>query len=543
MKTRATERVAHASRHALNGKAVPLLMSCVLLACKPSTERHDHAKEHPAGHDHHQEDHGHGDTPVVRFTAWSPELELFAEVPPLVSGTPALLLANVTVLANFSPAAGPASLKLTGPEQVEVRVAGPVQAGVFRLEFTPPKAGVYHGQLTLEGPPTLTVNDFELHVSDTAEQAQATASLIEHEGVIELLKEQQWGVPFATQFAEEHSLVASIEVAGSVTTPPGGSAEVGAPIAGRLLAPNKGLPRPGESVKKGQLLASLAPVPASPEHAARATLAVVEAEARAAAATVALERARRLIVDEAISQRELEEAEREATVAQESVKAARRAAALFSGASGGAPGGSWDVRAPISGVLAQVSATPGASVATGDPLFYVVDVSELWLRARVPEQDAAQLRTDRDAHYQAAGLTTWTPLTIGGPAPSAEIVTVGQTVDAKTRTVDLIYALRAPDPALRVGGLVQLSLPVGEDFTGVAVPRTALVSDEGRSVVYVQVDGEHFVERLIRPGPSAGPFVGVLSGLQKGERVVTRGANLVRLADRSGTSQPHGHIH
>ena len=172
------------------------------------------------------------------------------------------------------------------------------------------------------------------------------------------------------------------------------------PVAGRIVAPRGGIPFPGTEVTRNKLLATIAPTPSSPEAATRARLAVAEAEARASAAQKALERAERLIADEAISVRELESARREAAVAAEAVRAARSAAALYSGAAAAGGRGTWRVVAPISGVLDAVMASPGKTVAPGTPLFRIVDSSELWLVARVPEQEAARLRVDLDAAYQ-----------------------------------------------------------------------------------------------------------------------------------------------
>jgi multidrug efflux pump subunit AcrA (membrane-fusion protein) len=61
--------------------------------------------------------------------------------------------------------------------------------------------------------------------------------------------------------------------------------------------------------------------------------------------------------------------------------------------------------------------------------------------------------------------------------------------------------------------------------------------------VYVQVDGEHFEQRPVRTGPLAADRVGILHGLTAGERIVTRSAHLVRLADRPKNTEGHGHIH
>jgi RND family efflux transporter MFP subunit len=376
------------------------------------------------------------------------------------------------------------------------------------------------------------------HADEQGEQGDDHAA-----GTIEFLKEQQWGVPFATETVSNGKLVAAIEVSGTIATPPAGSAEVGAPVAGRVVVPTSGLPAPGAAVKKGQLLVALSPAPSSPEDAARAGLAVAEAEARVAGATAELERSRRLLSDRAISAREVESAERELTVATEARQAARSAAAMFSNASAGKGQGSWRVVAPIDGTLVDIDVTPGATVAAGQRLFSIVDTRELWIRAHVPEQDAARLRTDLDARFRIAGLEAWQDIHVAGPRPNARVVTLGRTVDPVSRTVEVIYALETPDPAMRVGGLVEVSVPAGDEIEGIVVPRSAVLDHEGRDVVYVQVDGEHFEQRAVRKGPTAADRVAILNGLTLGERIVTRSAHLVRLADRPKATEGHGHIH
>jgi multidrug efflux pump subunit AcrA (membrane-fusion protein) len=153
------------------------------------------------------------------------------------------------------------------------------------------------------------------------------------------------------------------------------------------------------------------------------------------------------------------------------------------------------------------------------------------------------MRSDRDVRYQIAGVEAWRTIAIGGDDASGSVVSVGRMVDPVARTVDVIYGLRDPDPALRVGGLVQVAIPVGEEFTGVVVPRSALVDQDGRQAVYVQLDGEHFASRPVRAGPRSGDAVAIAQGLSPGERIVTRGAHLVRLADQPRGGEPHGHIH
>jgi membrane fusion protein, heavy metal efflux system len=275
---------------------------------------------------------------------------------------------------------------------------------------------------------------------------------------------------------------------------------------------------------------------------------VAEAEPRAQAARAAVDRAERLIADRAVSQRALDDARRELAVAETAVQSARRAAQLFSGAVSGRGAGVYRITAPISGVITDVRATAGKTVAAGELLVRVIDLSELWIRARVPEHDAGRLRADEDAAYQLTGSDAWLPIAVTAAADASEknaasVVSVGRVVDARSRTVDVIYALAHPDERLRVGALVRVSVPAGQPFTGVIVPRDAVLEHEGGALVYVQVEGEAFEERAVRLGAISGDRIAIEHGVTAGERVVTRGANIIRLSARARSAPAHGHVH
>lgn len=518
---------------------------------------HDHGAEHghahgAAGHAHPEPEaeagHGHGHDhggDAIGVTRWTDRLELFAEYPPAVEGEELPFLAHLTVLEGFAALEqATVTLVLDGPTHVEAKVERMLRSGIFRPTLTAPRAGLYQARLLVRGP---VVNDdvdgFEIQVHGRAEAATEPAETESGAEPISYLKEQQWKIPFATVFAKRGMLTPTIEVAAEVSTPPSGQAEVGAAVAGRVVAPSGGLPRPGQVLRRGELLATIAPAPATPEAAARAELAVVEAEARVQAASSAFERAERLIADRAISQRELDATRRELRVAKQAVQAAQRARDVFVGASSGRGRGTYRVTAPIDGVLVEITTTAGRSVRAGEPMFRVVNLDELWIRGRVPEREAARLNPHRNAAYKLPGLDTWLPLEVEGEAPTASLITVGRTVDRRSRTVDIIYSLPSPEERLRVGAMLRLAVPAGEPRSAVIVPRGALIDDDGRTLVYVQVEGEAFEERSVRVGPRSGDRVGILSGLEDGERVVTVGANVIRLSSRSASAPAHGHVH
>jgi multidrug efflux pump subunit AcrA (membrane-fusion protein) len=75
------------------------------------------------------------------------------------------------------------------------------------------------------------------------------------------------------------------------------------------------------------------------------------------------------------------------------------------------------------------------------------------------------------------------------------------------------------------------------------VPASALVDDAGRPIVFVQTAGETFERRPVTVGAREGELVQILAGVKPGERIVTTGAHLVRLAALSTSVPATGHVH
>jgi multidrug efflux pump subunit AcrA (membrane-fusion protein) len=94
-----------------------------------------------------------------------------------------------------------------------------------------------------------------------------------------------------------------------------------------------------------------------------------------------------------------------------------------------------------------------------------------------------------------------------------------------------------------VNQTVQVRLFTDAAARAAVVPESAIVDDAGRPIVFVQVEGESFVRKPVTLGAREGGFVQVVEGLRPGERVVTRGGNLIRLASMSSQVPAHGHVH
>ena len=86
-------------------------------------------------------------------------------------------------------------------------------------------------------------------------------------------------------------------------------------------------------------------------------------------------------------------------------------------------------------------------------------------------------------------------------------------------------------------------MATGDPVHALAIPESAVVEDAGKSVAFVQIEGEAFERRPLTLGVRANGWVEVMGGLAAGERVVTKGAYEIKLASAAGSIPAHGHAH
>ena len=192
------------------------------------------------------------------------------------------------------------------------------------------------------------------------------------------------------------------------------------------------------------------------------------------------------------------------------------------------------MRAPFDGVVSDVRFTAGGSVEENELMMRVVDPDRVHVVGAVTEFLAVTLGTVTAGELVLDGHP---PVNLGAP------LAVNPVIDPVARTSAIRFALDNRDQRLRIGQAVRLRLFVGGEESVTAIPESAVVDDGGRPVVFVQIGGESFERRPVQLGSRADGFVHVLQGVEAGERVVHRGAYLVRLAAMSTQIPAHGHTH
>jgi RND family efflux transporter MFP subunit len=165
------------------------------------------------------------------------------------------------------------------------------------------------------------------------------------------------------------------------------------------------------------------------------------------------------------------------------------------------------VTAPISGILVQKNIDLGSTAIQGMPLFTIEKPSNVELTADLNESLLNKVR---------AGMLIY--LESNDKNISSRITTIIPNIDQTTRTFKVKIALSG----LNSGQYVKVKIPISKK-EAILVPQNAVVQKGELTGIYT-VDDKNIVSyRLVRTGKTHGNNVEVLSGLTKGEKIITSG--------------------
>jgi cobalt-zinc-cadmium efflux system membrane fusion protein len=189
----------------------------------------------------------------------------------------------------------------------------------------------------------------------------------------------------------------------------------------------------------------------------------------------------------------------------------------------------FEMKSPLTGIVVERAVTPGQSVG-GDPaqvLFTVADLDMLQVLADLYERDLALVREG-----QFAKVTVEAYPGVDFPATLAAI---GDVVDPATRTIKVRAWVNNDPHKLKPEMFARLHLDVGDATPFIAVPREAVLESDGKQFVYVVEEPNRYVKREVKVSNISTDQVRVLEGLTRGQRIVIRGAVLIKGQEVKGT--------
>jgi Cu(I)/Ag(I) efflux system membrane fusion protein len=181
-----------------------------------------------------------------------------------------------------------------------------------------------------------------------------------------------------------------------------------------------------------------------------------------------------------------------------------------------------EIVAPIGGTILNRFVYPGQYVMEGEKLFEIADFSKMWFQANIYERDLPWIRTGQVVRVTAPALP--------GRVFGGRVIFLNPTINEMTRSA--IVRIELENPFVEVDGqkkrLLYHKLFADAEFEVetsplLAVDRTAVINPGGKPIVYVDLGGGGYEQRLVKLGRRGDEAWEVLEGLEKDEKVVTEG--------------------
>ncbi|MGI9089801.1 MAG: efflux RND transporter periplasmic adaptor subunit [Gemmatimonadaceae bacterium] len=168
--------------------------------------------------------------------------------------------------------------------------------------------------------------------------------------------------------------------------------------------------------------------------------------------------------------------------------------------------------APVSGIVVDKKVLQGQAVTSGEELYIIANLSDVWVDAQLREVDAASVRVGSLADIQFAGLP--------GRTYKGRVAYVYPTLQSEARTIKARIVVPNTDGMLKPGmyATVRLSTPSRSALT---VPNSAILQTGDRNIVFVDMGNGELMPHEVELGRVAGDYTEILSGLEAGQRVVT----------------------
>lgn len=298
-----------------------------------------------------------------------------------------------------------------------------------------------------------------------------------------------------------------------------------------------GLPiREGERVSKGKVIAQLRQDEFRARlQTAQGTLDQARAQLGAAQSTLTntrteSERFGRLVGTNAVSRSDYDSAQTAYRAAEESYNGQQAAIRASEGrlAEAKLQLGDSTLRAPYAGVVAQRLVEVGQNVVPNSPVIRFQNVNDIEIVVDVPEGFVTSNLRPSEIQQSVAELS----IAPGRQFP-VRVKEIAQIADPKTQIFEVRFAVKTPPRITALPGMtanVTITTRGNEAPANlVVVPISAVAKqDTGEQVVWILGSDQTVHHRTVKLGAPTADQIEIVSGLQRGDRIVVAGATFLR---------------
>jgi cobalt-zinc-cadmium efflux system membrane fusion protein len=340
----------------------------------------------------------------------------------------------------------------------------------------------------------------------------------------------------------EQAFVSEMTTEGKISVDEERVTPVFSQFSGRVI---KIFARPGQQVKQGEPLFSLEAVDVvqSQNELMAAVSGLNKAHSQLRLSQTAERRLRDLHAINAIATRDYQQAQNDLTASQNDVRAAEIVLAAvrnklrLSGKSDadiaafeqtGRISTETIVVSPIDGMIIQRKVGQGQFLTAGaaEQTFTLGDLSRVWLVASVRESDTGNVFIGQRLEFRVIAYPD--------RAFKGEVAYIGSSVDAGTRRIPVRAVIENADMLLRPEMFTSVRLLGKSQGTSPSVPRAALIYEGNTSRAWIMGANDKPEMRKVQPGLVAEDRIQILSGLQAGEQIITKGVLFIDRAAALG---------
>ena len=364
----------------------------------------------------------------------------------------------------------------------------------------------------------------DAHDHDHDEHDTHEASVTSVNGVV-FTEEQSSKVDFATEEVRIEPFGQIIRTTAQIQPSQGDEWIVTAKTGGVALFSNENIVE-GKAVNAGQVLFS---IDASGMADNNLAVRFAEAESEYIRAKAEYERKAELAKENVVSQSDLLSAKTEFANAE----------AVYNNLRQNFSAGRQIISSHIGGFVTRVLVQNGQYVEAGQPVLIVSQNRDLFIKAELQPKYFDLLSNITSANIRLLNSNRIYSLEeLGG-----RLLSYGRSVDVNNPLIPVVFQVNNR-AGLLSGSFIELFIKTQTNAQAVTVPNEALIEEMGNYFVFVQLTPELFEKRAVKKGVTDGIRTEITEGITEGERVVSKGAIFIKLAQTSGALDPHaGHVH
>jgi RND family efflux transporter MFP subunit len=346
----------------------------------------------------------------------------------------------------------------------------------------------------------------------------------EDKNIISFTEEQQAKVEFAVESP-------GIEFFGQVIKTVG---RIESSQADETILPAKtsGIIRFDENIAEGQAVYAgrkLFTISGSGMAEKNVNLQFIEAQANFRKAEADYKRAQELLKDKIVSNKEFLEIKNTYETAK----------AVYDNLNKSFSADGQQISGSTSGFIKQLFVSNGQYVEVGQPLASISKNKSLFLKADVQMKYAHLLPAIVSANIRAMNNSRICSL----PELNGQVLSYGKSVNEDNYMLSVTFRIDNRGDFIP-GSFVEIYIKTQSNKQVMTIPSTSITEEQGIYFVYVQHDPESFEKREVQIGTTDGIKTEILSGLNPDEKVVSKGAISVKVAQSSGvldTEAKHAH--